>query len=157
MAKICSKWYSLLYIRYGMSKKGKINHERSCQSFSFILKMDFLHLKTSHKDESACLWKHLKWKKVPFYGDRLSGKFFYGINIADSVSKKITQEEQSPLIRRQVVWTKFSEQMTENQNSVKTCTQSAKKETPSIYGNRCRFDQKRNGCPYKVDVNRLKS
>ena len=44
MAKICSKCYSLLYIRYGMSKKGKTNHERSCQSFSFILKTDYLHL-----------------------------------------------------------------------------------------------------------------
>ena len=143
MAKICSKWHSLLYIWYGMSKKGTINHERSCQSHSFILKTDYLHFKTGHKDESACLWKQLKWNKFPFYGDRMSGKIIHGINIADSVSEKITSEEQSPLIRRQVVWRNYSEQMTEKQNNVKTFTKSPKKETLSLYGNRCSFDQKR--------------
>ena len=70
-----------------MSKKGKTNHERSCQSFSFILKTDYLHSKTGYKDESACLWKQLKWNKFPFYGERLD---IHGINIADSVSEKIT-------------------------------------------------------------------
>ena len=47
--------------------------------------------------------------------------------------------------------------MTEKQNSLKTCTKSLKKETPSIYGNRCSFDQKWKGCPYKAGMNRLKS
>ena len=47
--------------------------------------------------------------------------------------------------------------MTEKQNSVKTCTKSPKKETLSIYGNRCSFDQKRKGCPYKAGMNQLKS
>ena len=70
-----------------MSEKGKTDHERSCQSFSFILKTDYLHLKTGYKDEIACLWKQLKWNKFPFYGDRLD---IHGINIADSVSEKIT-------------------------------------------------------------------
>ena len=105
----------------------------------FILKTDYLHLKTGYKDESAWLWKQLKWNKFPFYGDRLD---IQGINIADSVSERITSEEQSPLIRRQVVWRKYSEQMTEKQNSVKTCTKSPKMETTFIYGNRCSFDQK---------------
>ena len=73
-----------------MFKKGKINHEGSCQFFSFFWKTDYLHLKTGHKDESACLWKQLKWNKFPFYGDRLSGKFIHGINIADRLSEKIT-------------------------------------------------------------------
>ena len=73
-----------------MSKKGKTSHERSCQSFSFILKTEYLHLKTGCNDESACLWKQLKWNKFPFYGDRLSGKNIRGIKIADSVSEKIT-------------------------------------------------------------------
>ena len=73
-----------------MSKKGKTNDERSCQSFSFISKTYCLHLKTGYKDEIACLWKQLKWNKFPFYGDRLSGKIIHGINIADSVSEKIT-------------------------------------------------------------------
>ena len=59
-----------------MPKKGKTNHKKSCQSFSFILKTDYIHLKTNYKDESACLWKQLKWKKLPFHGDRLSGKNF---------------------------------------------------------------------------------
>ena len=103
------------------------------------------------------VWKQLKWSKFHFYGGRLSGKFIHGINIANSVSGKITQEEQSPLIRRQVVWRNCSGQMTEKQNSVKTCNKSPKKETPSIYGNLCRFDQKRKGCPYKAGMNRLKS
>ena len=61
-----------------MSKKGKTHHERSCQSIWFILKTDYLLLKTSYTDESACLWKQLKWNKVRFYGDRLSGKIFHG-------------------------------------------------------------------------------
>ena len=52
--------------------------------------MDFLHLTKGYKDESACLWKQLKWNKFPFYGDRLSEKIIHGINIADSVSEKIT-------------------------------------------------------------------
>ena len=47
------------------------------------------------------------------------GKFFTWINIADSVSEKITQIEHTPLIRPQVVWRNNTEQMTEKQNSVK--------------------------------------
>ena len=73
------------------------------------------------------------------------------------MSEKITQEEQSPLIRRQVVWRKYSEQMTEKQNGVETCTKSPKNETPPIYGNRCSFDQKRKSCPYKAGMKRLKA
>ena len=73
-----------------MTKKGKTNHERSCQSFSLILKTDYLLLKTGNKDENACLWKQLKWNKFPFYGDRLIGKIIHGINVADNVSEKIT-------------------------------------------------------------------
>ena len=61
------------------------------------------------------------------------------------------------MIRRQVVWRYYSEQLTEKQNSVKTCTKFPKKETPSIYGNRCSFDKKRKDCPYKAGMNRLKS
>ena len=70
-------------------KKKKTKHERSCQSFSSILKTDCLHLKTGYKDEEDCLWKQLKWNKFPFCGDRLSAKIIHGINIADSVSEKI--------------------------------------------------------------------
>ena len=77
----------------------------------------------------------------PFMVTDFLGKLLTGINIVDSVSEKITQEEQSPLIRRQVVWRNYSEQMTEKQNSVKTCTNSPRKKTP-IYGNRCSFDEK---------------
>ena len=141
-------------MRYGLSKKRKTNDERSCRSFSFNLKTDYLHSKTGYKDESACLWKQLKWNKFPFWEDRLD---IHGINNADSVSEKITWEEQSPLIRWQVVWRKYSEQMTEKQNSVKTCTKSPKKERPSLYWNRCCLDQKRKVCPYKACMNRLKS
>ena len=36
--------------------------------------MDYLHVITSYKYESACLWKRLKWNKFLFSGDRLFGK-----------------------------------------------------------------------------------
>ena len=79
LAKIWSKCYLLFYIRYGISEKGKTNHERSCQLIAFISKTDSLRLKTRYKDESACLWwKQLKWNKSPFYGDRVSGKIIHG-------------------------------------------------------------------------------
>ena len=70
------------------------------------------------------------------------GKLFKWINVADNVSEKITQQVQRPLIRRQVVWRNYFEQMTEKQKSVKTCTSYLEKETPPIYGNRCSFEQK---------------
>ena len=89
-------------------------------------------------DERVCMSKQLKWNKFPFYGD--------------SLSEKITQVEQSPLIRGQVVWRNYSEQLTKKQKSVKTCTRSLKKKTPPLYGNRCNFDQKRKGCPYEAGL-----
>ena len=78
MAKICSKFYSLLSISYGRPEKGKTNLKKSCQSISFILKTDLIHLETSYVDGSACVWKQLKWNKFPFYGDRLCGKIIHG-------------------------------------------------------------------------------
>ena len=78
----------------------------------------------------------------PFMVTNFLGKSLTGINIVDSVSEKITEEKQSPLIRRQVVWRNYSEQMTEKQNSVKTCTNSPRKEKTPIHGNRCSFDEK---------------
>ena len=92
--------------------------------------------------------KELVWQNnssgtcSPFMVTDCLGNYSMGLTSPDSVSEKITQEEQSPLIRRQVVWRNYSEQMTEKQNSVKFCTKSAKRETPSIYGNCCSFDQK---------------
>ena len=47
--------------------------------------------------------------------------------------------------------------MTEKQNSLKNCTKYPEKETPSLYGSRCSIDQKRKGCPYKAEMNRVKS
>ena len=55
MAKIYSKCYSSLYIRYGMSIKGTTNHETSFQSIFFHFKTVYIQIKTIHKDESACL------------------------------------------------------------------------------------------------------
>ena len=46
-------------------------------------------------------------------------------------------------MRRQVVWRNYFQQITGKEISVKTCTESPKKERPPIYGNRCSFDQKR--------------
>ena len=87
--------------------------------------------------------------KSPFMETDCLGKIFTGVHSADSVSEKFTQEEQSPVIRRQVVSRNSSEQMTEKQNSFKNCTKTPKKETPPIYGSRCSFDQKRKGCHKK--------
>ena len=33
-------------------------------------------------DDRVCMSKQLKWIKFPYYGDRLSGKVFTGINIS---------------------------------------------------------------------------
>ena len=88
--KKCSKSHSLHYIRCRMFENGKNNFERSCLWFCFILKTDYLHLKTSYKKEIACRWKQLKWNNLSFHGDRLSWKLYHMINIADSVSEKIT-------------------------------------------------------------------
>ena len=63
----------------------------------------------------------------PFLVTDCLGKVFRRINIADNVSGKVISEEQSPLIRRQVVWRNYSEQMTERQNSVETCTNPQRK------------------------------
>ena len=61
------------------------------------------------------------------------------------------------MIKREVVWGNYSEQMTEKQNGVKTCTKSPKKETLPIYGNRSSFDQKGKHCRYKAGINRVES
>ena len=92
----------------------------------------------------------------PFMVTDCLGKFSRGLTSPGGVSEKITQVQQTPLIRRQVVWRNHTEQMTEKQNSVKNCTRFLKKETPPLYGSRCSFDQKREGCPYEADMNRLK-
>ena len=68
----------------------------------------------------------------PFLVTHCLRKYFTGINVADSVSEKIVQKERSPWIRRQAVWIIYFKQMTQKQNSVKTCTKSRKKETPPI-------------------------
>ena len=40
--------------------KGKTDRRRSCQSVSFVLKTDFIHLKTSKMAERACMSKPIK-------------------------------------------------------------------------------------------------
>ena len=107
--------------------------------------------------------KELVWQNnssgtsSPFMVTDCLGIYPRGLTSPDSVSEKISQEEQSPLIRRQVVWRNYFEQMTEKQNSVKICTKSTKRETPPNYGNRFSFDLKRKSCPYKAGMKWLKS
>ena len=69
----------------------------------------------------------------------------------------MTEDEQSPLIIDRLSGEITLNKKLEKQNSVKTCTKSPKTKTPAIYGNRCGFDQKRKGCPFKAGMNRLKS
>ena len=52
--------------------RGAVNH------FFFHFKTDYLPLKLSYMDESAYLWKQLKWNKFLFHGDRLSGEIVRG-------------------------------------------------------------------------------
>ena len=87
-------------------------------------------------DGRVSMSKQLKWNKFPYYGERLSGKVFTGINISRQLVGEYHSSGIESLIRRQVAWRNYSEQMTEKQNSVKTCTRYLKKETPPIYGNR---------------------
>ena len=55
----------------------------------------------------------------PFMVTDVWEKFSRGLTSPGGVSEKITQVQQTPLIRRQVVWRNHTEQMTEKQNSVK--------------------------------------
>ena len=83
------------------------------------------------------------------------GKIFKEINIARlRVWEKHLRGTKSPGkatgCLENILWTNDSKQ-----NSVKTCTNSPKKETPPIYGIRCSFDQKTKICPYKAGMNWL--
>ena len=70
-------------------------------------------------DESACLWKQLKWNNFAFYGDRLFGNTIHGINIArQRVWENPLMENLSPLIRQQVLWGNYSEQPTGKKNKI---------------------------------------
>ena len=48
-------------------------------------------------DERACMSKQLKWKKFPFYGDRLSGKVFHG-----------DQHLETTCLRKSLKWNRVS-------------------------------------------------
>ena len=59
--------------------------------------------------------KQIKWKKFPlFWWHTVSKKFSRGLTSPDSVFEKITQVEQIPLIRWQVVWRNHTEQWLKN-------------------------------------------
>ena len=158
MAKKCSKCYSLLYTIYGKTIKGKTNSKGSWQSVSFVLETDYIHLKlVKWKKELVCQ-NNSSGSSSPFMVTVCLAKLFTGINIARRRVWEIHSSGTLSLIRRQVVWRNYYEQMTEKRNSVKTCTRSSlKKETPPINGNRFSFDQKKKGCPYKAGMIQLKS
>ena len=62
-----------------------------------------------------------------FWWQNVWEKYSRGLTSPDIVSEKITQEELSPMKRQNFVWRKYSEQSTEKQNSVKTCTSPQKR------------------------------
>ena len=70
-------------------------------------------------DDRVCMSKQLKWNKFTYYGDRLSGKVFTGINISRQLLGENHSSGIESLIRRQVVWKNYSEQMTENKMVLK--------------------------------------
>ena len=157
MAKKCSKCYSLLYTIYGRTIKVKTNSRGSCQSVSFDLKTDYIHLRLVNGVKKLVCQNNSSGTSSPFMVTVCLAKFFTGINIARQRVWEIHSSGTQSLIRWQVVWRNYTEPMTEKQNSVKTCTRSPKKETPAIYGNRYSFDQKRKSCPYKACVIQLES
>ena len=78
-------------------------------------------------DRRACMSKQVLWNKFPFNGDRQRESFSRGLTSPDSMSEKITQAEQSPLIRRHVYGRNYTEQIPEKINTVKICTHVLRK------------------------------
>ena len=96
--------------------------------------------------------KQLKWNKFLFMVTDFLKKIIHG-------NKHRTQRVRENHLRGPKSLDKAascSEQLIQKQNSVKTCTKSPKKETPSIYGNRCSLNQKRKSCSSKAGMNWLK-
>ena len=131
-------------------KKDRATIRGAANQRLLLKKTDCKLLKNSYMDESACLWKQLKWNKFPFMVTDCLEKFITGIDVARQRVWGNHLGGTKSLMRWQVVWGNYSKQITEKQNSVKTCTKSPKNETPPIYVNRCSFDQKRKSCPYKI-------
>ena len=78
-----------------------------------------------------------------------------GLTTPDSVSEKITPEEQSPLKRRQVVWRNFSEQLTKK-IVLKLAPIPQKEKNLPFMEIVVPFDRKKKSCPYKAGMKRLK-
>ena len=65
-------------------------------------------------DERVCMSKRTQGEQVPLsWCQTVCESFSRGLTSPDSRSEKITQVEQSPLIRGQVVWRSYSEQKSE--------------------------------------------
>ena len=90
----CSKCYSLLYTIYGKTIKGKSNSKGSCQSISFVLKTDYLHLKLVKWMEELVCQKNSSGTSSPIVVTDCLGKFFTGINI----SRQLVWENHSSRI-----------------------------------------------------------
>ena len=155
--KKCSKCYSLLYTISGRTIKVKTNSRGSCQIVSFDLKTDYIHLRLVNGVKKLVCQNNSSGTSSPFMVTVCLAKVFTWINIARQRVWEIHSSGTQSLIRRQVVWRNYTEQITEKQNSVKICTRSLKKETPPICGNRCGFDQKKKSCPYKAVMIQLES
>ena len=82
------------------------------------------------------------------------GKLFTGINIADSLSEKISQEQQSTVIRQQVVLRNYSVQMTEKIVFKIGPSPQKRKHLPYMEIV-VASTKKRKGFPYKAGMNRL--
>ena len=65
-----------------MSRKGKTDHTRSCQSFSFILITEYIHLKTSYIDKLIVCENDSSGTYSLFMVTYCLEKIFKGINIA---------------------------------------------------------------------------
>ena len=85
----------------------------------------------------------LQVEEVPFYGERLSGKFFHGefhrqtACLRKSLERNKVPDKAIGCLENLLWWIDW------NQNKVRTGTNSPRKETPLIYRNYCSSDQKK--------------
>ena len=61
-------------------------------------------------DDRVCMSKQLKWNKFPYYGDRLSGEVFTGINISrelvgENHSSGIESPDKATECLEKLLWT----------------------------------------------------
>ena len=79
-----------------MSKKGKANHDRSCQSFSFILKTDYFYLKLAVTMKVLVCENNSSVTSAPFMVTDSLGKLFTGSTSQTACLRKSLKKNKVP-------------------------------------------------------------